>query len=544
MESLTSIGQNINGCIKAPIQLIMTTWLMMKGVLDIPWRLTDDMNRLETQITIWTLFFSFVEFFQCAIGINIFNVHFGQLRSLISCKRYVNLVAGHFPFFCHAICFRVITFAFLFIYLDTKAFIPIFLIWLCNIFIGYATVTKYKIPANIQRSLKRIQLLAVQRSEMSEGNTSVQRKKSNDSIPVWLNSCLGIFVPSCYVDILYPALFWDTDGLTNKQNAEQEMVEKEIFQHQHNFQQRVIKYQIQTSTSILMLSLASVCYLVNFTRFSYTYNIFSNTEFNIICCVILGLGIISYTFLFGTDVFSVFHLNTKPGEGGEIMIKYKEMKRDSVDSGKDVPDGVNITVEIPGNPDHISYYEKPIQTHRHGPCKKAVVSAILTLVSISPIPIGYTYNYNLQPLTPAYVLMTKTDNGTTNTQIAKALVLNDPSSSSSADIEGRLKTCDKKTVNVENLLRCKTGNRNWKNEILLVDLTAEKCLEHLDKMDDIECLHYKGIILLENWKYSSSPPVNLNTREVKSFPILSIPYKEAAKVASLLKTGKPLNIRF
>ena len=104
-----------------------------------------------------------------------------------SCKRYLNLVAGHFPFFFHAICFRVITFAFLFIYLGTKAFIPIFLIWLSNICIGYATVTKYKIPPKVLRSLKRIQLLSIKRSDMSELNGIVIMKKSNESIPVWLN---------------------------------------------------------------------------------------------------------------------------------------------------------------------------------------------------------------------------------------------------------------------------------------------------------------------------------------------------------------------
>ena len=74
-ESLT----NMNGCIKAPIQMSMASWLMMKGVLDIPWRLSDDMNTLETQITMWTLFFSFVEVLRCSFQINIFNVYLGQL---------------------------------------------------------------------------------------------------------------------------------------------------------------------------------------------------------------------------------------------------------------------------------------------------------------------------------------------------------------------------------------------------------------------------------------------------------------------------------
>ena len=233
LELFARVAHSITGCIEAPFQLIMTTWLIMKGILDIPWRSTivnvsGVTDRFDNQIPffsipLWTLCFSIVDILGCAIQVNRFNVYIGQLRNFKSAKRYLNLVGGHFPFFFHAICFRVITFAFLCIYLDTKAIIPLFLIWMTNIIIGYATVGKHKIPKNIRPKLKGMQSLARQKA--------------------WLYSFLSIFVPSCFVHTADPALFSDTDGLTDKQKEDHEKVKRDFFEK--SFQQKVIKYQVQ-----------------------------------------------------------------------------------------------------------------------------------------------------------------------------------------------------------------------------------------------------------------------------------------------------------
>merc|ERR1711936_1200554 len=113
----------------------------------------------------------------------------------------------------------------------------------------------------------------------------------------------------------------------------------------------------------------------------YNNNIFNNTEFNILCCVILALAIISYLFLFGVDIFDLLHLNEKPGVGGTVLLKYKENKKkeESVDMGDDVPDGVTVHVDLPGNPDEIITEEAFNQTKKHGKFKKAAVSIFFTI---------------------------------------------------------------------------------------------------------------------------------------------------------------------
>jgi len=554
LELFARVAHSITGCIEAPFQLIMTTWLIMKGVLDIPWRSTmvnvaGVTDRFENQIPffsipMWTLCFSIVDILGCAIQINIFNVYIGQLRNIKSAKRYLNLVGGHFPFFFHAICFRVITFAFLMIYLDFMAVIPLFLIWLSNIIIGYATVGKHKIPKNIRPKLKRMQSQARQKANLPKITSSVQRKKNNENTPVWLNSFLSIFVPSCFVHTADPALFSDTDGLTDKQKEDHEQVKRDFFNYEKSFQRKVIKYQVQTSTTFLMISLALTFYLVNFSGFKYNNNIFSNVEFNILCCMICGLGVISYMFLFGIDIYDLLHLNDKPGEGGEIIIKYKEKKKQPEDEpdGEDVPDGVNITVELPGNPDEVEYIERPITTKKHGPFKKTVVTVIFTLLAVSPIIAGFTYS-SLATNSPAYVVMKIEVNSTINIQMAKSRLLNDPSPQSKAGAEGLLMICGMNTVNTESLLRCQSQSLNQRDHILLVDMAAD-CLEDLNTMDNIGCLPYKGIVLVENWDDSSSRPVNFNSKGVTKFPIISISQRDSKNIKGLLQDFQFVNIIF
>ena len=99
--------------------------------------------------------------------------------------------------------------------------------------------------------------------------------------------------------------------------------------------------------------------------------------------------------------------------------------------------------------------------------------------------------------------------------MAKAILINAPYPSSKANIEGKIQTCDKNTVNVKMLLRCRARHLNVTNQVLLVDLTAELCVEYLDNVVDMERLPYTGIILLESCWRCSSKLLNKNTKDLK-----------------------------
>merc|ERR1711936_467134 len=135
------ISHSITGCIEAPIQMVMTIFLIMKDKLPLPWLHHEDFqiqdsagNVVNFTIPMITLAFSIIDMIKCAIMINIFNVYIGQITNARTFKFYCSLSFGHLPFFVHSIFLRVFAYAFFFVYLNEKAFwVPLVLIWFCNL---------------------------------------------------------------------------------------------------------------------------------------------------------------------------------------------------------------------------------------------------------------------------------------------------------------------------------------------------------------------------------------------------------------------------
>ena len=511
-----SLVQTVNGCIKAPLQLIATIFLMCIG---------------SSHTYLWLIMA--ISFTELVISTMQANIH-------CFCGRqpgiYLYLVASHLPFFIHAIIFRAITAAVLFIYLDKLAFISFFLIWLSNIIIGYFTLQHYQIPKKLAKSISKLKQLSTKESESISYKTRVQ---SIGDIPVWLNSFLSIFVPTCYLSDLEPRI---KETLTDEQT-------QELFQHQKRFQQKVLKHQIKTSTTILIISLGIVFYLVNFTRFSYKSNILNNYDFNILCCVIFILGIFSYLFIFGIDIFKSLRLKPTQNQNEEKNIKLDRSVKEfeSQDSGIDMPDGVDCAVKIP--------YLSTTPSN----CKLLLFSLVLTLLVISPVIIGLTYYTSLPPPTSVLLVVGKEN----NTWASKATLLNNPNQFSKLNIErsnlvlplnlkmdrgspgNGLTTatsnriCDENTVNVDALLRCRPKHIAVPSQVLVVDTDTEKCSKILDDVEalpnsKIECLPYSGIILLESGKRSSSKILQRNTNKLKMLPILSVFHNESVKFREML----------
>ena len=160
------MAHGISGCVEAPLQLCMTVFLIMKEILDVPWVPKVVYNTVEDSfnnnvplynIAMWTLFFSVGDILKCALMTNIFNVYIGQIRSASIFMKYITLAAGHLPFFCHVLCFRVLAYSMMIIYIHTWSPLPIFLIWLCNIVIGkYLDMKPAFRDADIQNNIEYV----------------------------------------------------------------------------------------------------------------------------------------------------------------------------------------------------------------------------------------------------------------------------------------------------------------------------------------------------------------------------------------------------
>ena len=107
-------------------------------------------------------------------------------------------------------------------------------------------------------------------------------KKSNamlqSSTPIWLNSFLSLFVPSCYMRTLDPAILND------------DINRKAFFEAEKTLQRKVIRLQVLTSTTILLAATELMFFLVQFTDFRYNNNILNNYSFIIACATIIPPG--------------------------------------------------------------------------------------------------------------------------------------------------------------------------------------------------------------------------------------------------------------
>ena len=66
------------------------------------------------------------------------------------------------------------------------------------------------------------------------------------------------------------------------------------------------------SNFIILMSVVVVCWRVNrpeSSNWNYNANIFGNLEFNILCCVLFVMGMMSMVFMKSTDVYELLRLN-------------------------------------------------------------------------------------------------------------------------------------------------------------------------------------------------------------------------------------------
>ena len=225
-----------------------------------------------TQIPLWTMMFSLINILFSAIQVNVFNVYIGQIKDMNDLKKFMNLAWAHFPFFLQSVMFRITAFGFFLVYLNLLAAIPFFFLLISNLIINYYTAATRKIPKSLKQ--KHIML------------------SNTDAVHVWLNSFLSICVPTCVVQDMDPTILQDM----------QQKHKEDVYKGQKEFQKKVMRQQVNVSTTIILLTLLSIFILVNFHDFGSWDNKLHNTEFNIYCAVILVMGL--FSFLFAMDINS------------------------------------------------------------------------------------------------------------------------------------------------------------------------------------------------------------------------------------------------
>ena len=458
----------IEGSIEAPIQMTITLFLIMKGLLNLPWSSGEVYSTIDLSynkipaygLPVISFILSSLSILKSAMVINVLNVYEGGHLG--------NQIGGHFPFYFHAICFRVLAFAFTVVYLNEIACIPFLLILIANVLIWYKIPNKIDFPTELQEHLRDKSRKQEPESEMVKINH-----------PSWLNIFLSVLVPSCYLDIIEQKSVLETKDsyLTEK-----------VFTYYKSYQRKIIRYQVIISTLIIMVTVLLIWILVNFTSYNYNPNIFSNLDFNVFCVVLLILGILTFIFLKDVDIYYFRRMNKSTRNLENKWINW-------------------IIVGV-----------------------KVLVTFTLVLIILSPLVGGYIYCEYYSPKS-TFLVFNEFGENYMNITAIKTRPYNIPSNMSKQQgVWGPVVRCNYN--NCPDLFSCEKARYfSGTNLVIDMADYDKRCYKTIIEAShqQMDCLAFQSIIILEeeNFIFSSSQRVKISAPEY--LPVLFINDKDRVK---------------
>jgi len=484
IEMFAKVGHSISGCIEAPMQMVMVLYLVLKEYLPIPFqddpryvnytdRFGNDISFIAN-IPVLTFIFSITNILSSAFTINLFNVYVGQFKDKDSFKRYFNLIGGHLPFFLLQISFRITSFTLILVYLDTWAAAFLIAMWLCNLIIGYVTSAAHNLGNEMRTRLQRARSVA--RLEANQPKIEVKgAERDTQDTPIWLNSFLSLFVPSCYMRTVDPAIFNIDKNQSDEQKEKDRKLRKRFFEKEKQFQRKVIRLQVLSSTTILLAATGLMFFLVQFGNWGYNNNILDNYAFQIACATSALLGIFSFISIGFIDIYELFGLN-----------KWEKEVKENQKKGSRA-------------------------------CQKTLLTIIFGLLAVAPLVAGFVFVSNTSQRTGYLSLK---DYNSTHVKISLISANRLTSSGDGAvDLKEKHITMCNNATEVADI--CKVQEKQ--NNILVIDFNEkDKCEQFIHReadKEDSDCLKFSSIVFLESKDFKSSSP---KQNKIKHVPVLSV----------------------
>ena len=132
-EKETNELKSMTGAIESPLQFVLLLWLMMRGILKVPWNqslssscVEDSLGRVACipSIPILSMIFSFCSIIKSLYDLNLAAITGSQINGILKTKLLVNEVICSFPFYFANVSFRLVSFAFIITYIDYWSAIP------------------------------------------------------------------------------------------------------------------------------------------------------------------------------------------------------------------------------------------------------------------------------------------------------------------------------------------------------------------------------------------------------------------------------------
>ena len=307
MENLACQIRGISGGFEAPLQLTMTIWLMLKGVLysndvlNIGWS-KGSYGNLSPSIPFISALSSFITIISTCVRLN-HPLPYQAYSQTVFRRRYsrqFSLVLGHLPHYICSSLFRVSSLAFIWIYLALYALIPILVLLLVNILIFYKQEDNQEMKEKTKSLNKRMKLIQKRRKD----NSKYKYRKICQAI--WLSSFIGIFIPCCYTKPI------ETNAIHKLDHHQEILKQLDVLRDDHK--RKVLKLQELAGTGINLIAVIIIYFLVNLTSTGYMDNCLDNFSFHCFFTAIVSLGVINLVFIIiGFDLLQMFGLGVKKG---------------------------------------------------------------------------------------------------------------------------------------------------------------------------------------------------------------------------------------
>ena len=208
-EAISHEIKAIAGSLESPLELILLLWLVLRGILQLPWDrpltsscVGDSLGRVAClpSLPMASIIFSLLSILKTLCDLNISPIvsSTNHANSIPKLGYTCHLLAQFCPFFVCSVLFRTAAFSFIITFLDFWALIPgIVMFLLC---LAHTTLTSQS------HSTKEVWHLE---NEGQEGTSDIKRDTMsscsqeeettlNRTTPIFLNSLLGLLLPIAY----------------------------------------------------------------------------------------------------------------------------------------------------------------------------------------------------------------------------------------------------------------------------------------------------------------------------------------------------------
>ena len=190
---------------EAPLQMTITLWLAMRGVVDLELGGSAEVTEVEDDYrnTLYlpsipriSLLFSLCSAISACYRMNIplpyLDYSKEDLQSRWKTMFFQSL--GQTPYFICSVVFRVMSYAFMWTFLHIYAPIPMFLIFISNVGSGYHVADKKHIKEKIKKMEVEVKYLYEKYGD--------EWREVRYNTAVWMNSFVGMFIPCGYIERL------------------------------------------------------------------------------------------------------------------------------------------------------------------------------------------------------------------------------------------------------------------------------------------------------------------------------------------------------